>query len=123
MTFRVPSNSTGRCVLVEMPEPFGPRNRDQSSESGTSATALASRARITAAISGGIGEEGYRERRSRTKLARSARMADQRFQSLEDAELADIWYALGGAAVRHPDHFQQLMDACFTELLDRRGAG
>jgi hypothetical protein len=50
-------------------------------------------------------------------------MADQRFQSFEDADLADIWYALGGAAVRHPDHFQGLMDACVKELLDRRGAG
>jgi hypothetical protein len=50
-------------------------------------------------------------------------MPDQRFQSFEDAELADLWYALGGAAVRHPDHFQKLMDACFSELLERRGAG
>jgi len=40
--------------------------------------------------------------------------------SLEDGELADIWYALGGSAVRHPDHFTKLMDACFQELLDRR---
>ena len=37
--------------------------------------------------------------------------------------MADIWYALGGAAVRHPDHFQDLMDACFKELVDRRGVG
>jgi hypothetical protein len=44
-----------------------------------------------------------------------------RFDSIEDGELADIWYALGGAAVRHPDHFQPLMDAVFAELLDRRG--
>jgi hypothetical protein len=50
-------------------------------------------------------------------------MPDQRFQSFEDAELADLWYALGGAAVRHPDHFKKLMDACFDELVDRRGAG
>jgi hypothetical protein len=47
-------------------------------------------------------------------------MSDIRFQSLEDGELADIWYALGGAAVRHPDHFQKLMDECFLELQDRR---
>ena len=48
-------------------------------------------------------------------------MSDRRFSSLEDGELADIWYALGGAAVRHPDHFQTLYDAAFNELLDRRG--
>jgi hypothetical protein len=50
-------------------------------------------------------------------------MTDIRFQSFEDAELADIWYALGGAAVRHPEHFTPLMDSVATELLDRRGAG
>ena len=47
-------------------------------------------------------------------------MSDIRFQSLEDGDLADIWYALGGAAVRHPDHFQKLMGECFQELEDRR---
>jgi hypothetical protein len=47
-------------------------------------------------------------------------MSDIRFQSLEDGDLADIWYALGGSAVRHPDHFEKLMDECFQELLDRR---
>jgi hypothetical protein len=50
-------------------------------------------------------------------------MADIRFQSVEDGDLADIWYALGGAAARHPQHFQPLMDAVFTELIDRRGDG
>jgi hypothetical protein len=50
-------------------------------------------------------------------------VADIRFQSLEDGELADIWYALGGAAARHVDHFKPLMDATFTELLERRGEG
>jgi hypothetical protein len=50
-------------------------------------------------------------------------VADIRFQSFEDGEVADMWYALGGAAVRHPDHFKPLMDAAFTELLDRRGEG
>ena len=48
-------------------------------------------------------------------------MTDIRFDSIEDGELADIWYALGGAAVRHPDHFKPLMDSVFAELLDRRG--
>jgi hypothetical protein len=50
-------------------------------------------------------------------------MADIRFQSIEDGPLADIWYALGGAAVRHPDHFKTLMDDCFKELESRRGDG
>ena len=50
-------------------------------------------------------------------------MTDIRFQSFEDGEVADIWYALGGAATRHPDHFKPLMDVAFTELLDRRGEG
>lgn len=48
-------------------------------------------------------------------------MSDRRFSSLEDGELADIWYALGGAAIRHPEHFQTLYDAAFNELLERRG--
>ncbi len=47
-------------------------------------------------------------------------MSDIRFQSLEDGDLADIWYALGGSAARHPDHFQKLMNECLQELLDRR---
>jgi hypothetical protein len=50
-------------------------------------------------------------------------MSDIRFQSFEDGEVADFWYALGGAAARHPDHFKPLMDAAFNELLDRRGEG
>jgi hypothetical protein len=50
-------------------------------------------------------------------------MSDIRFTSLEDGELADIWYALGGTAVRHPDHFQPLFDLVATELLERRGEG
>lgn len=49
-----------------------------------------------------------------------AGMSDIRFQSLEDGDLADIWYALGGSAARHPDHFQKLMDECFKELVGRR---
>jgi hypothetical protein len=50
-------------------------------------------------------------------------MADIRFQSFEDGDLADIWYALGGSAARHPEHFQKLMDDCFAELVGRRGEG
>ena len=50
-------------------------------------------------------------------------MANIKFDSLEDGELADIWYALGGAATRHPDHFKPLMDEVFTTLQERREAG
>jgi hypothetical protein len=56
-------------------------------------------------------------------LASCPAMSNVRFQSIEDGDLADIWYALGGAAVRHPDHFEKLMNECFQELSDRRGAG
>ena len=31
--------------------------------------------------------------------------------------------AVHRGATRHPEHFQKLMDACFQELLDRRGEG
>jgi hypothetical protein len=58
----------------------------------------------------------------RTHLAAPQNMSDIRFQSIEDGDLADIWYALGGSAARHPDHFQKLMDDCFHELLERREA-
>ena len=50
-------------------------------------------------------------------------MADIRFQSFEDMDLADIWYTLSGAAIRHPEHFRSLTDASFQELLSRRGEG
>jgi hypothetical protein len=50
-------------------------------------------------------------------------MADPRFDSIEDGDLADIWYALGGTAIRHGDHFQPLYDAVARELLARRGDG
>jgi hypothetical protein len=50
-------------------------------------------------------------------------MADIRFQSLEDGDLADVWYALSGAAVRHPDQFKVLTDAVLDELFERRGDG
>ena len=50
-------------------------------------------------------------------------MSDIRFQSLEDGDLADIWYALSGSAIRHPDHFKKLTDECAAELLERRGVG
>lgn len=50
-------------------------------------------------------------------------MGDVRFQSFEDGDLADVWYALSGAAVRHPDRFKGLTDAVLDELFERRGDG
>ena len=50
-------------------------------------------------------------------------MSDARFQSLEDGDLADIWYALSGSAIRHPDQFKPLTDLILGELLERRGDG
>ena len=50
-------------------------------------------------------------------------MADVRFQSIEDGDLADLWYAVSGQAVRHPNRFKPLADALLDELLERRGAG
>jgi len=50
-------------------------------------------------------------------------MADVRFQSIEDDDLADLWYGMSGQAIRHPDRFKALADALLTELLERRGDG
>ena len=38
-------------------------------------------------------------------------MSDARFVGLSNEELADIWYALGGAETRHPGGFGELVDA------------
>ena len=47
---------------------------------------------------------------------------DTRFERLTNEELADIWYALSGAEIRHTDVFQPLVDASLQEL-DRRLPG
>ena len=44
---------------------------------------------------------------------------DTRFEGLNNEELADIWYALSGAEIRHTDVFRPLVDASLHEL-DRR---
>ena len=49
-------------------------------------------------------------------------MTDRRFDGLSDEELSDIWYALAGAEIRHPDRFFTLVDASIRELEQRRGA-
>ena len=41
---------------------------------------------------------------------------DPRFERLSNEELADIWYALSGAEIRHTDVFQPLVDASLQEL-------
>lgn len=48
-------------------------------------------------------------------------MTDIRFQSFEDCELADIWYALADASSRHPGKFFGLANAILEELQERRG--
>jgi hypothetical protein len=50
-------------------------------------------------------------------------MSDARFHDLSDEELADIWYALSGAEIRHPDCFRQLVADTIRELELRRGHG
>jgi len=41
---------------------------------------------------------------------------DRRFAELSTEELADIWYALGGAETRHPGSFSSLADTTLKEL-------
>ena len=50
-------------------------------------------------------------------------MADFRFQSIEDGDLADLWYAVSGQAIRHPEQFEPLRSALLEALLERRGEG
>ena len=50
-------------------------------------------------------------------------MSDYRFQSIEDGDLADLWYAMSGQAIRHPDLFKPLADVLLSELLERRAEG
>jgi hypothetical protein len=49
-------------------------------------------------------------------------MPDERFRGLATEELADIWYALSGAEIRHTDCFKNLVDAAIAELELREGA-
>jgi hypothetical protein len=48
-------------------------------------------------------------------------MADDRFRLLSDEELADVWYALSGAEIRHPDCFKHLVDLAIVDLERRKG--
>jgi hypothetical protein len=57
----------------------------------------------------------------RVVSALSLCMADERFCALSDADLADVWYALSGAEIRHPDCFKPLADATMKELEARKG--
>jgi hypothetical protein len=56
-------------------------------------------------------------------VARVGHMPDVRFQSLDDEDLADVWYALSGSAIRHPERFKALTDAVLDALLARQGDG
>jgi hypothetical protein len=48
---------------------------------------------------------------------------DVRLQSIEDGDLADLWYCVSGEAIRHPDRFKSLADGLLDELMERRGEG
>jgi hypothetical protein len=48
-------------------------------------------------------------------------MSDARLVGLSNEELADIWYALGGAETRHPGGFGELVDSALRELNSRLG--
>ena len=56
-------------------------------------------------------------------MARVGHMPDARFERLDDEDLADIWYALSGCAIRHPERFKALTDAALDALLARQGDG
>jgi hypothetical protein len=46
-----------------------------------------------------------------------------KFVSLDNDELADVWYALAGAEIRHPGCFTAMLEASHDELLKRMGNG
>ena len=46
-------------------------------------------------------------------------MTDERFRGLSNEELADIWYALSGAEIRHTGRYEALVDATLHELEER----
>jgi hypothetical protein len=46
-----------------------------------------------------------------------------KFAALDNDELADVWYALAGAEIRHPGCFTAMLEASHEELLKRLGSG
>ena len=46
-----------------------------------------------------------------------------KFGALDNDELADVWYALAGAEIRHPGCFTAILEASHDELLKRLGSG
>ncbi len=46
---------------------------------------------------------------------------DVTFNGASDEELADVWYALSGAEIRHTGCFAALVDSAYAELLKRKG--
>lgn len=45
------------------------------------------------------------------------------FEGLSTSELADIWYAVAGAEIRHPGCFTAVLEASDEELRRRLGDG
>ena len=46
-----------------------------------------------------------------------------KFDAFTNDELADVWYALAGAEIRHPGCFTAPLEAAHDELLKRMGSG
>ena len=49
--------------------------------------------------------------------------AEMKFDALANDELADVWYTLAGAEIRHPGCFTSVLEASHDELLKRMGSG
>lgn len=47
---------------------------------------------------------------------------EMKFAALDNDELADVWYALAGAEIRHPGCFTGPLEAAHDELLKRLGS-
>lgn len=45
-----------------------------------------------------------------------------RFECLSDEDLADMWYAVAGAEIRHPGCFTALLERSNDELFRRMGS-
>lgn len=58
-----------------------------------------------------------------TAVASSTYCEEMKFVALDNDELADVWYALAGAEIRHPGCFTAILEASHQELLKRMGGG
>jgi hypothetical protein len=49
--------------------------------------------------------------------------ANMSFEGLSNSELADVWYAVAGAEIRHPGCFTAVLEGSDDELRRRLGDG